>query len=120
MLHKPTVSHDTHGSLSHDDEGNTGLRHASSQAHTRHMHFRVTEDEETGDSISKWKHIKWTDADSSKARASHACHAVQSYEDTEREKKNMRKNLLRKLFESKPEHKEADINVFTWSIAEEI
>lgn len=59
MLHKPTVSHDTHGSLSHDDEENTGLRHASSPA--LRMHFRVTGDEETGNSISKWKYIKRTD-----------------------------------------------------------
>lgn len=58
MLHKPTVSHDTHGSLSHDDEENTGLQHASSQAHALHMHFRIIEDEETGNGISKWKHIK--------------------------------------------------------------
>lgn len=43
MLHKPMVSHDTHGSLFHDNEENTGLRHASSL----HMHFRVTEDKET-------------------------------------------------------------------------
>lgn len=48
MLHKPTVSHDTHGSLSYDDEENAGLRYASSQAYVSHMYFRVTEDEETG------------------------------------------------------------------------
>lgn len=123
MLHKPTVSHDTHGSLSHDDEENTGLRHASSQAHTWHMHFRVTEDGETGNGVSKWEHIKWTDADSSKARASHACHAAESYEfmiPNERKKKYEKKFTFRKLFEPEPEHKEAYMNVFTWIVEEKI
>lgn len=69
---------DTHGSLSHDDEENTGLRHASS--HTLRMHFRVTGDEETANGISKWKHIKWTDADSPKARVHLMSFAAELYE----------------------------------------
>jgi len=91
------VPHDTHGSLSHDEE-NTGLRHASSQAYAQHMHFRVTEDEETENGVSKWKHIKRTDADSSKACASHASHAAESYEfKTLNEREKYEKRFISKI-----------------------
>jgi len=61
------------------------------------MHFRVTEDEETENGISKWKHIKWTDADSSKACASHASHTA-SYEfKTLNEKEKYEKRFISKI-----------------------
>lgn len=58
------------------------------------MHFRVTEGKKTGNGISKWKHIKWTDADSSTACASRASHATESYEfEIGTREKNIRKSL---------------------------
>lgn len=63
------------------------------------MYFHVTEDEKTENGISKWKYIKWTD--SFKTRASHASHAVESYEfkiSNEGEKYE-KKFIFRKLFE---------------------
>jgi len=37
MLHKPTISHHTHRSLSHEDAERTGVRHVSSNTYTRRI-----------------------------------------------------------------------------------
>lgn len=79
MLHKPTVSRHTHGLSTYEDEEDAGLRHTSSHVHAQQARFRITKDQETGNNISKRKHVKWTDS----SRASHASYTsrfTESYE----------------------------------------